>query len=156
MNSLEGNVRTMILEMDKCSTLLANAIENTQYAMRGMQLIKYGAKNAEALGTAAAILSKANSIIITETRKAIETYNSNITMAQQLVGITERESTGREKIPVPTVDGGVGYAKTHQEGISIFARRGVVPAISLLTGEYAHATKGAYEPKPQAQPVSSG
>ncbi len=127
-HSLEGNLRTGLLELERFSTLLAQEVQDTHYTAQGSRLLKHGYKNAKAIGTAAATLRTVVGIRLQEITMSINSFRENLNDAQ--MSVSDQEQQGYIQEPPKTTDG-VGYARTKEEAIKLFAEMGVKAAKAM-------------------------
>ncbi len=127
-HSLEGNLRTGLLELERFSTLLAQEVQDTHYTAQGSRLLKHGYRNAKAIGTAAATLRTVVGIRLQEITASINSFRENLNVAQ--MSVSDQEQQGYIQEP-PKAAAGVGYARTREEAIKLFAEMGVKPAKAM-------------------------
>ena len=129
VNSLETNIRTGLLELDKFSTLIAQTVQDVQYTTHGTLLLKHGYKSVEAIAKSALTLRNVMSLRVTQINDAIGVFNEKLASAQS--NISEEEETARGSNEQPRIMA-VGYEAMREDALRMFARRGVAEAKKVL------------------------
>lgn len=138
VNSLEGNLRAGMLQLETLSTLVAQQVEDAQYTSQGAQLMKHGYRNAEALGKVVKTVREVLSVRLNEITTAVTSFRNNLAEAQASIN-SAREGEGAKGTEPPGIGLPTGYARTREEALRIFAERGVKPAQAMLYGISANA-----------------